>query len=485
MVGVEHTIVTTPESEIVLWQRRLFGILDEFFERAYGCGIAAVPEVDAFGDWIRANAEKFGSRGAEAHTWLYDQLARFYEESRNAGMFELAGRLGGAKLVLGGSSRFMNPQLGAVRKMVLYADTILIPDPILPWVESPRSEERFRDVLLAQNAFVLLHLKPLVDADLPYPPIMVFPSWEKTLELQDRQTREGQLALVTGVLGDSFGHSFGSFDEVAAFAQDRSDDFLRLADQKQLLIGPGGKPGQSLQTSIRLYREDIDRWRSTDYKKQIRRLSDAEFVLNGLAERIGPMYHLFENATELIANPMMPLAVHWYYYRLCSRFFEHRLQRLGLLEQKVITEIEALESPSLDWLGNITIDALVELRLRGDNETFRSRMREYTVALQGAALHDINRVAAEISRGISSLILEHQNTIREINDKYNRHHVHTALLAGVTIAAAILPTVAPLVGSAAMLAPVGKLIWDIASEELDTRQASRSLMGILADAKPD
>ena len=189
-----RTNVTTPESEIAQWQRQLFEILEEFFERAHGCGITAVPSMGAFGDWIRANSEKFASRALVAYSWLYDQLAPFYEESRKSGIFGLAGRSGGSKLVLGGSSRFMRPQLNAVKKMVLYADTILIPDPILPWVESPRSEERFRDVLLAQNAFLLLHLKPLVDADLPYPPIVLFPSWEKTLELQDRQTREGQIA---------------------------------------------------------------------------------------------------------------------------------------------------------------------------------------------------------------------------------------------------------------------------------------------------
>ena len=475
---------TTPEIGIAQWQRRYFGILEEFFERAHGCGIAAVPNVDAFGDWIRANAEQFGARGPGALTWLYDQLAQLYAESRKTDIFGLSGRIGGAKLVLGGSSRFMSPQLDAVRKMVLYADTIMIPDPILPWVESTRSEERFRDVLLIQNAFMLLHLKPLVDADLPYPPIVVFPSWEKTLELQDSQTQEGQLNLVTGVLGDSFGYSFESYNEVAGFARDRSEDFLKLANQKKLLVAPGGNPGQSIQTAIQLYRQEIDQWRSTDYTKWASRLSDAELVLNGLRERISPMYHLFENAEELIANPMMPLAVHWYYYRLCSHFFEHRLQKLGLLDQHVIAEIEALENPSFDWLGNLTIDILVELRLRGDNDTFRSRVREYTAVLQGTALDDLNRVAAEISRAISSLILEHQNTIREIQHKYDRHDIQTALLAGVTLAAAFVPTLAPLIGGAAVLAPVGKVIWDRASEKLDTKQVSRSLMGILAESKP-
>jgi hypothetical protein len=68
-------MMNTPELEVIRWQRRFFGILNEFIEREYRCGIAAVPEVDAFADWIRANAEKFGRRGVMAYPLpIVDQL---------------------------------------------------------------------------------------------------------------------------------------------------------------------------------------------------------------------------------------------------------------------------------------------------------------------------------------------------------------------------------------------------------------------------
>jgi len=336
---------------------------------------------------------------------------------------------------------------------------------------------------MAENVFFLLHLKPLVDTDLPYPPIIVFPSWEKTLETQDSQTQEGQQALITGVLSAELGHSFDSFEQLHKFAYNHSPEFLAGVDQKKLFIGPGGQIGDSLETALRLYRENIQRWRSKEYQQQIGTSLEAAFVLCGLCERLEPMYHLFENAEELIANPMMPLAVHWHYFRLCARFFERRLGLLGLLEKSAMAEIAALEAPSHQWLGDLPIDGLVQLRQRGENELFRKRMREFTGVLQGSTLTDVNRVAAEISRAISSLILEHQKTIREIQEKYGRHALHTVLLTGVTVAATILPTLAPLVGGVALLAPVGKLAWDAVSKHLDNRQASRSLMGVLAEAR--
>ena len=90
--------------------------------------------------------------------------------------------------------------------------------------------------------------------------------------------------------------------------------------------------------------------------------------------------------------------------------FERRLLQLGLLEQRAIAEIAALETPSHGWLGDLPIDGLVQLRLRGKNELFRNRMRTFTGVLQDSTLTYVNRVAAEISRAISSLILEHEKT---------------------------------------------------------------------------
>lgn len=110
-------------------------------------------------------------------------------------------------------------------------------------------------------------------------------------------------------------------------------------------------------------------------------------------------------------------------------------------------------------------------------------MRDYTARLQEASLDDLNRVASEVSRAISSLVIEHQNTIRAIQEKYRRHDIHNVLLAGITVAATIVPTLAPLVGAAPLLLPLGKIAWDKVSEQLNKKQASRSLMGVLAEAR--
>jgi len=80
-------------------------------------------------------------------------------------------------------------QLDAVRRLILYADTVLIPDPVFVWIETPRPEERFSHIQLLEAMFFLLRLKSLVDCASAYPPVIVFPSFERTLAQQDIATQ--------------------------------------------------------------------------------------------------------------------------------------------------------------------------------------------------------------------------------------------------------------------------------------------------------
>ncbi|HUV93596.1 MAG TPA: hypothetical protein VMX14_02030 [Anaerolineae bacterium] len=214
-------------------QQEFFHILAEFFERATGTSATEFAAPDTFGDTIRKNAGKLAKRGKSAFSWGIDALVDFYSRQKMS-EFQSARETGGMKLVLGGSSRFTNTHLRAVRKMLLYADTILIPDPVLPWIEVERTEEKFRHVNLLENIFTLLRLKPLVDADLAYPAITVFPSYEKSLEKRDEETRGGIERLMCNFVSYYTGQWCDSIDETLAYARLHESKFLRQIENKRL-----------------------------------------------------------------------------------------------------------------------------------------------------------------------------------------------------------------------------------------------------------
>jgi hypothetical protein len=147
------------------YQRRLFAILDDFFVQATGYAATRFSSIDGFSDAIRRDATGLARRALPAYSQLHDELRRHYS-GQGLDAFRAAKQIAGLKLVQGGT-RFTESHLRSLQGSLLYADTVLIPDPVFPWVESERKEERFRDVLLLQNAHALLHLKPLIDVELP------------------------------------------------------------------------------------------------------------------------------------------------------------------------------------------------------------------------------------------------------------------------------------------------------------------------------
>ena len=144
------------------YQIELFQHIGEFFGRATGMSATDFSTIDDFSNSVRRNAHSIGHRGEDAFRWADQELRSFYTR-RGTEIFGLAKRLGGMKLVLGGSSRFGGRQLQSVRGSLLYADTVLIPDPVFPWLEVKRSDEKFRNVLMLQAAHarcIVCHNKP-------------------------------------------------------------------------------------------------------------------------------------------------------------------------------------------------------------------------------------------------------------------------------------------------------------------------------------
>jgi len=468
--------------EIVPAQREFFALLDEFFKRATGQSYTEFARVDAFPSTARQKAEHIAQQGLEVWEWAHAELASFYAKHGSLA-FRQPRDLGGLKLVLGGSSRFESAHYAATRKMLLYADTILIPDPVLPWIEAARAEERFRDVLLLKAAFMLLHLKPLVDADLPYPAVVVFPSWEKSLEDQDRQTQQGILQLVADLFALCGLEAAETFDDLKRFAGEQKDEFLTFVEENRLFVAPGGKVGEAIPHALDRYRDSLQTWRTKEHLAQVSDLTDAQLALVGIMERVARQYHLFENAEALSATPMLCLANDWHYFGLCSTLFTQRLEQLGLLQPRTTTTLRAINEPPLRWLGNVPMPALVRLRLDNENEAFRRQLDEHLKQLHSAVVADVDRVAAEVSRGLASLLSEHQKEISRIQATYQKRHLRTLAAGCVTAAAVWSPALAPVLGAVAPFALIGKYAIDKVSELHEKKQVASSLMGVLAEAE--
>lgn len=460
------------------YQAKLFGCLDEFFVRATGQTAISFSSVDNFTDEVHRNARRLGDRAAAAHQWLYDTLGQIYS-AHGVDAFRLARQIGGLKLVQAGQ-RFTDTHLRSAHSALLYADTLLIPDPVAPWIESKREEERFRNVLLLQNAHAVLHLKPIVDADLPHLPLFVFPSWEKKLEEGDTHTQEGIDRLISDLLAHFVDPGIGGLADAADFARQNPDQFMNAIERHNLIVAPGAEIGAPIAETIKLYGEEVARWRSADWLDQFHSAPASAQLLLLLAERIAPQFHLLENSAELSAHPLIPIKQQAHYFRLLSDLNRERLAKSGLLTGNTGAAIKSLSSERLGWLSDVPVEALIRLRQDTANIEFRKRIEGAVGRLHGSALEDIEKVTAEVCAEIEYGIADHQKSLRKIEAAYTQKLLKTTGMALGAAACAFVPTLAPYIGPALPFAVAAKFGWDAWDRNVDKREQSRSLMGILA-----
>jgi hypothetical protein len=99
---------------------------------------------------------------------------------------------------------------------------------------------------LAHALFYVLQLRPLVDADLPVPPVFVFPSFEESLEERDAHTKYGMEQLAVRMIGPICNGTVTSVDELFQYAQKTGKPFALTLLASGLFVPPGCQPNHQL-----------------------------------------------------------------------------------------------------------------------------------------------------------------------------------------------------------------------------------------------
>jgi hypothetical protein len=389
--------------------------------------------------------------------------------------------LQGSKLVLGGNQRFNGAALAAARSMLLYTDTVLIADPVLPWFETSRAEERFRWPQILEQIFYLCRLKPLVDASLPYPAVCIFPSWEKLLEDKDPVTQDGIELLLLRLFSHFADATFEDFDEVIAFGIRYPAKFAEVVTKNRLFIPPEGEGSEDFGTALSMYKESMRTWRSADFIEHMEQLPDVVLATVAIQERLGPQFHVLENADMLSASPLFSLPVHWHYFQLLETAGVASLANSGTIKPETTAVLQALSKPTNAWLGNVPINDLVELRKRLDNEHFRRQLDNHIKDLGGASEATIDQISARVGRGLAKMLVEQEKAIQQITEDYSKRHLQTAVGGWITAAACFMPWF-PLAPAAAALSVGSKYVYEKATQIYSYKKQTRTLLGILAAA---
>lgn len=424
------------------------------------------------------------------------ELEQLYLQNATS-VFKIAKSLGGVKVVTGGQRRYGPSALAATRVAGLYCDTQLIPDPVYPFFTGNLHLNAMH-LQLAIVLFYILPLRPLVDARLPEPPVLIFPSFEESLEDKDAITQFGIASLVVKVVAPTCDANLTTIEELFEFAHKHENSFLDAISRERLFVPPGGNPNSvgTAQEAASIYLRELKGIRSDDVLSAMERLPRGVLVLNGILERLRPLYHLMENAEELVAQPMLSQGVHWYYFERCAQAEALELVNERVLSRESLDVLRALQDDSLTWLANIPIDGLVDLRRNLEHAELREQLKRCTAQLQlaSAAPAELDAVIREVRHGLEVMIQRQQKTIKDIEAKYSPKK-WAAVVGGAlsTTAGASMFFMPALAAASGVTTPVVSVIAGLGGggvayanalvgQVVEKRKARKTLLGLLATA---
>lgn len=476
-------------------QCMLFQHYEELFQALTGTASNKVKSTEEIKTRMLERVRRSDSRVFGDFNARVGELEQFYKENGIA-VFRAAKSLGGVKVVSGGQRHYGPSALTATRVAGLYCDTQLIADPVFPYLTGNLHLNALH-LQLAITLFYILPLRPLVEARFPEPPILVFPSYEQNLEAKDAITQAGIASLVVKVVAPVCNAKLNTIDEIFEYAAKYEQPFLDAISREKLFIPPGadiGSSGNAAEAAITYLRE-LKGVRSQEVLSKMERLPRGVLVLNGILERLGPQYHLMENAEELDAQPILSQAAHWYYFERCAQAEVRDLVNEKVLSTESFDILRALQDDSLTWLANVPIEGLVDLRQRMEHADLREHLKKVTSQLTAAGPAELEAVVREVRHGLDALIQRQQKAIRDIEDKYSPK-MWAAGTGGVIGAVAgasmyFMPALAVAVGVAApvasVLGAVGgggiALTKEAVGQFSEKRRARRSMIGMLATAR--
>lgn len=472
-------------------QKQLLDHISETIQQIAGKGDWHKKTEDDFFNSISNQIEKQGKlkfiQTVENRT---SDLAKFYENHRIS-IYRQAKKLGGLKLNIGGQREVTKTAISGIKRMALYADTQLIPDPIYPFFSTKTLSLKNHLESFMRQAFYLNKFAPLIQKGIENPPVFIFPSFENELEERDAYTQNGIWDMVTDVISNATQTKFSGIGEIQKWVDENPEKFLEISANKQLLVPPGKKPGEIKDPSqaIREYLKEIQLSRNPTSFQQISQLPDEKIALTLIIERLARQFHLLENSEDMDSQPMLVLPVHWHYFKLASQAQESTLIRNNVISQDSFLHLQALQHETLSWLGDIPMESLAEMLFNQENQKFRHDLNQYTKQLSSSGIHDIDRTVKEVSHGISQLIQEHNKKMNQIWEKYKTKYLTTAGFGGASILAGVGAMFLPMLSSFGVASPlvasipmVKGFISDGIQHYSEVKKARKSMLGVFAQA---
>lgn len=338
-----------------------------------------------------------------------------------------------------------------VSKCGVYTDTIILPDPFLRsrhvFEHYPEEEHAY---YLMKHGLSVLKYKQIACADIGTPIVAILPD-RTALEKDEREfcTRLGE--------DDSlihseklFGRKFESAEELYEFAQSLDTvekAVAEIKDDSRVLFDTSWKEDISTQLQKAL--------ENPDFNLQGIIKSPGEILTMTPIGRMVVSNELLIKSRRLNGTPIIEAPTSWRYLVWKMEYDAVRTEReIGTCDLHVVRSLQELAGNEMEWLGNIPLDALIEIRRQGAMEEIREILGKGVNDLINSNPDNFHRSRDRVFDNINQAFAEHQEKLKNLRGKkwkFAGKHIGSFLAKGsLEIAAAAIGT--PLWGLATIAA---------------------------------
>lgn len=409
-------------------------------------------------------------------------IVQFWEGVGDIAQIHVEDMHGNIKGIFGGDL-FPSHDENIASKCGIYTDTIVLPDPFL------RSKHIFKNYpkesqayYLIKHAMNILQYKDLACADVDIPIIVILPD-QAALEEEERQffhTLGKEDSLIHA--GKLFAKHFESFEELMEFAQELDTierAVAEIGDESRVLFDTEWTGDISSQLNQAL--------ESEHYKPFVN--SPGILLASQALGRMSVSNELLVKSRRLSGSPIIDAPTSWQYLAWKMEYDSERTEsQTGDHDLHIVRGLQDLAANEMEWLGNISPDALIEIRKQGAMDDIRAMLGNGLNEIINANPNNFHRSRDQIFENIYEAFRQHRKNIDELRGKkwsFAGKDIGSWVVTG-TLGVTAAVTGMPVWGLAAIAADqlldapklkdIPKSIRDLADE---TNKVNKSPVGIL------
>jgi hypothetical protein len=298
----------------------------------------------------------------------------------------------------------------------LYFDTVVVPDPMLRAVTTPEAGQKIKDYYVLKYAIAQSQFKEVYLADV-VPPVAMLVAEPTLFESKAADDEVFKMAYIdcVAITNELYDQKLETFDEVRAFFSkfSSSQEAAKEVARPELLLFDETAPLDPVSQLEANLNETEKNWDISHIPEEWR---GPLFLLWVLLSRMAQANSTLHSASKIGAHPLVqaPVSFHWLSQKIKTNqklIGEH----LNISSSLELVKTNALLSKKLEWLGNVPLSSLIELRKKGRLAELRKLIDQDFKALSTIPLTDVERVASEIDYNLSTALERHHEKVAELN----------------------------------------------------------------------